>query len=237
MGIFSTRIAAQGGPPMITDDTETVPKGHWEINTAFTIERGADDRLFGTPLLDVNYGLSEHMQFKAEMPWLVLHRNGQSSVNGPGNLNIGIRWRFRDEKEHHRIAMSIYPQFEFNTLKASTNRGLVDKGPELFLPLQWQTRIGKFGLGGDAGYRFRRGADEVTYGVILGRELNERLEVMGEIHSSGVLRQLEESETVFNLGSRVKLTKHTKLLVSAGRSLRPGRDPQFIGYAGLQVNF
>lgn len=44
---------------MITDDTETVPKGRWEINTAFTIERGFDGRLFGTPLLDINYGLSE----------------------------------------------------------------------------------------------------------------------------------------------------------------------------------
>ena len=35
---------------MITDDTETVPRGHWEINTAFTIERTADGRLFGAPL-------------------------------------------------------------------------------------------------------------------------------------------------------------------------------------------
>ena len=35
---------------MITGDTATVPKGHWEINTAFTIERGFDRRFFVTPL-------------------------------------------------------------------------------------------------------------------------------------------------------------------------------------------
>ena len=94
-----TTVSAQGGPPMITDDTETVPTGHWEINSAFTIESGADGRLFGTPLVDFNYGLGEHFQLKIEVPWLLLHNNGQRGVNGLGNTNIGVRWRFRDEKK------------------------------------------------------------------------------------------------------------------------------------------
>lgn len=119
----------QGGPPMITDDTETVPKGRWEINTAFTIERGAGGRLFGTPLLDINYGFSEHAQLKIEIPWLILHRNGQRGISGLGNTNIGVRWRFRDEKKNQRIAMSIYPQIAFNNPTSSFRRGIVDKGP------------------------------------------------------------------------------------------------------------
>ena len=229
---------AQGGPPMITDDTETVPRGHWEINTAFTVERGSDGRTFGFPALDVNYGLSEHLQLKVELPWLMLHNNGQPAVHGPGNVNIGVRWRFRDEKEHHRVAMSIYPQFAFNTPGSSSVRlGIVDRGPEFLMPLQIQTEAGGFGFNADMGYRFRRGPDSVMYGFVVGRELNKRVEVLGEIHGEGTARQLSDSEVVYNLGSRIGMTKHTTLLLSAGKSLRRDHDPRFIGYAGIQVTF
>ena len=227
---------AQGGPPMITDDTKTVPKGHFEINTAFTIERGADGRLFGTPLLDINYGFAEHFQLKVEIPWLVLHRNGQRGVNGLGNTNIGVRWRFRDETKKQRVALSMYPQIEFNTGGASRRRGIVDKGPEFLMPLQWQTQVGKFGVNGDVGYRFKRGVDEMIYGVVIGREF-KRFELMGEIHGTGPTRSLSDSEVVYNLGSRVPLTKHATLIMSAGKSIRRNHDPRFIGYAGMQVNF
>lgn len=229
-------VCAQGGPPMITDDTETIPQGHFEINTAFTVERGSDGRLFGTPLVDFNYGLGDRLQLKIEIPWLVLHNNGQRGVNGPGNLNIGVRWRFRDERKHHRVALSIYPAFEFNTRNSSIRKFLVDKGPEFLLPLQWQTTVGKFGINGDVGCRFKRGTDEMIYGVVLGREF-KHLELLGEIHGTGPTRSLSDSEVVYNLGSRVPLTKHTTLLLSAGKSIRRHFDPRFIGYAGVEITF
>ncbi|MFM9903230.1 MAG: hypothetical protein ACKVQJ_01510 [Pyrinomonadaceae bacterium] len=222
---------------MITDDTETVPQGHWEINTAFTIERGSDGRLFGTPLLDINYGLSEHFQLKVEIPWVVLHRNGQPGLQGLGNTNIGVRWRFRDEKKNQRIAMSIYPQIEFNNPTSSVRRGLVDKGPEFLMPLQWQTQIGGFGINGDIGYRFKRGPDEMIYGVVVGREFKGGFELLGEIHGTGPRSRLRDSEVVYNLGSRIKLTQNITLIMSAGKSIRRNFDPRFIGYGGLQINF
>ena len=228
---------AQGGPPVITDDTGTVPKGHWEINTAFTFERTSDGRLLGIPLLDINYGLSKNTQLKVEVPWLKLSSNGQRSINGPGNTNIGVRWRFRDETEHHRIALSIYPQFEFNNPTSSVRRGLVDKGPEFLLPLQWQTQIGKYGVNGDVGYRFKRGADEIIYGVVVGRTLKEKYDLLAEIHGTGPRSRLGESEVVYNLGSRVKMTSHFTLLLSAGSSIRANHDPRFIAYAGVQTTF
>ncbi len=237
VGIMSLMTAAQGGPPMITDDTETVPKGHWEINTAFTIARGFDGRLFGTPLLDINYGLSKNMQLKVEIPWLVLRRNGQRGISGLGNTNIGVRWRFRDEDKKHRVAMSIYPQIEFNNPTSSRRRGLVDKGPAFLMPLQWQTMVGKFAVGGDVGYRFKRGPDELIYGFIVGRELNSSVEVMGEIHGTGLTRKLGDSEVVYNFGSRIKLNSHANFIFSAGKSIRSNFDPRFIGYVGVQINF
>ncbi|HMM78832.1 MAG TPA: hypothetical protein PKC65_02300 [Pyrinomonadaceae bacterium] len=235
--LFHTFTAfSQGGPPMITDDTETVPRGHFEINTAFTLERGFDTRLFSTPLLDINYGLSRNTQLKVEIPWLVLHRNGQLGIQGLGNTNIGVRWRFRDDDKKHRVAMSIYPQFEFNNPSSSVRRGVVDKGPEFLMPMQWQTKIGKFAVGGDVGYRLKRGPDEIIYGLIVGKQFRS-LELMSEIHGTGPKQQLGKSQIAFNLGSRAKLSNHLTLLLSGGRSIRPGYDPRFIGYAGLRVDF
>lgn len=227
---------AQGGPPMITDDTETVAKGHFEINTAVTFERGTDGDVFETPLLDLNYGLGDHLQLKLEIPWVVLHNYGERTLGGLGNTNIGMRWRFRDETEHHRVALSIYPQLEINNPGPSVRRGLVERGPEFLFPLQWQTKIGKYGINGDVGYRFKRGADELIYGVLLGREF-KHFELLGEIHGTGPRIALGQSEIVYNFGSRMPLTKHTTLLLSAGRSIRSHFDPKFIGYAGIQATF
>jgi len=229
--------SAQGGPPVITDDTETVPGGHWEINTAFTYERGSDGRFFGIPLLDMNYGLSKNTQLKVEVPWLLLRRDGKPGVHGLGNTNIGVRWRFRDEKEHHRIAMSVYPQFEFNNPTSSVRKGLVDRGPEFLMPLQLQTQVGKYGINGDVGYRFKRGPDELIYGVVVGRELNEAFELLGEVHGTGAASRLSQSEIVYDVGSRVKLSSHMTLLLSAGTSIRANLDPRFICYTGIQVTF
>ena len=228
---------AQGGPPMITDDTETVPNGHWEINTAYTLERGSDSRLLGTPLLDINFGLSKNTQVKVEIPWLVLRQNGQPEMSGLGNTNVGVRWRFCDQDEKHRVSISMYPQIEFNNPTSSARRGLVSSGSEFLMPIQWQTTVGKFAVGGDIGYRFRRGLDELIYGLIVGRELNSAVEVMGEIHGAGPATKLRDSEIVFNFGSRVRLNSNANIIFSAGTSIRRNSDPRFVGYFGFQINF
>ncbi|HQZ81910.1 MAG TPA: hypothetical protein PLR83_01700 [Pyrinomonadaceae bacterium] len=237
LGIASVAAKAQGGPPMITDDTGTIPTGHWEINTAFTWERNAEGALYGIPLLDVNYGLSKNAQLKIEIPWVVGHANGGRAIGGVGNTSIAIRWRFRDEREQHRIALSIYPAFEFNTSDASVRRRLVDKGPELLLPLQIQTQVGKYGINGDVGYRFKRGTNELIYGVVIGRTFKNRVDLLAEIHATGPTARLRASEVVYDLGSRIRMTRNTTLLVSAGRSLFNGRDLRFIGYLGIQTTF
>ncbi|PYS98225.1 MAG: hypothetical protein DMF63_16350 [Acidobacteria bacterium] len=228
---------AQGGPPMITDDTGTVAKGHFEINTAFTMEFGEDGRLWGTPLIDFNYGTSKNTQIKVEIPYYVLHVNGQAGVQGLGNTNVGVRWRFRDGDEKGKLALSLYPQIEFNTPGSAARRvGIVDRGPEFLLPLQWEMHWGKTGVNGDVGYRFKRGEDEAIYGVLIGREF-KRFDLLAEIHGTGSRRHLASGEVVFNIGTRVPLTKHATWIMSGGRSVRPGHDPTFVGYAGVQWTF
>ena len=222
---------------MITDDTETVPKHHFEINTAFTVEHGSDGTSYEVPLVDFNYGLNKRMQLKVEMPWAYLHNNGEPTINGLGNMNIGVRWRFRDATEKHKIAMSIYPAFEFNTSQSSVRRGIVDKGPSFLLPLEWQTSVGKYGINGEVGYRFARGQDEVIYGLVVGREINKRVELMAEVYGEGPTNRIAEHAELYNFGTRIGMTKHTTFLFAAGGNFRQNVDPKFIMYAGVQVTF
>jgi hypothetical protein len=170
------------------------------------------------------------------MPWVVVHNFGTNTIGGAGNINIGMRWRFRDETETKRVALSIYPQVEFNTVQSSVRNGIVEKGPSFLMPLQWQTAIGKWGVNGDVGYRFTRGTDELIYGVVVGREINKRVELMGEWHGEGPRNSLNDQVEVYNFGTRVGMTKHATFLFSAGSTLRRHFDPKFIMYAGVQVN-
>lgn len=234
---YATIAFCQGGPPMITDDTETVPKHHFEINNGFTLERGADGTVYSIPDIDFNYGLNKRMQLRIETPWVVVHNNGQPTISGFGNTSIAVRWRFRDETETQKIAISMYPAFEFNTSQSSVRRGIADKGPSFLLPFQWQTEVKKFGINGDVGYRFQRGQDEMIYGIVVGREINKRVELMGEFHGEGPTNRIDQHAEVYNFGTRVGMTKHTTFMFSAGSSLRRNFDPKFIMYAGVQVTF
>src|SRR5437879_8145699 len=94
------QAVAQGGPPLITDDPETPGNGHWEINVAWTLSQKRNARLFAIPLLDVNYGVGEHIQLKAEVPWLVLRERGAKTQSGIGSANFGVKWRFLDNDRH-----------------------------------------------------------------------------------------------------------------------------------------
>src|SRR5436190_11575670 len=120
--LFCGVTCAQGGPPMITDDTATTPKGHFEINTAFTTEFDANGRLWAAPLIDFNYGTSKNTQIYVVVPYLVLHNYGEPGVNGVGNTVVGFKWRFRNGDEKGRVALSMDPRIACNTPGSDARR-------------------------------------------------------------------------------------------------------------------
>src|SRR2546428_5591494 len=93
-------LIAKAGPPLLTDDPETPGNNKWEINIAAIILQRRTERLWSTPLLDINYGLGERIQLKAEIPWMVVlqSRSGGRNQTGPGSANVGVKWRFLDRK-------------------------------------------------------------------------------------------------------------------------------------------
>ena len=224
---------AQGGPPMLTDDPGTPGNRRWEVNIAFTVEESRAARTFGVPLIDANYGLGERLQLKIEAPWLV-----GGGENGLGNALLGIKWRFLDE-EAHGVALGLYPQIGFRAPAASRKRGLGEPHGEYLLPLSAQKQIGPVSANAEIGFAYRpHDRDEWVYGLAIGREVSERLEVIGEMFGSSP-RTARQTDILLNIGLRGRLNKRLVLLLAAGTGLgnRTREKPRLLGYLGGQFLF
>ncbi|TWJ17567.1 transporter [Geobacter argillaceus] len=234
--LFVSTGPAFAGPPLQTDDTGTPGDKHWEINIAYTLDKRHTVVTHQTPILDLNYGVGDNIQLKYEVPWLVLHENGVGTKSGLGNSVAGMKWRFLDEKRDG-VAMSVYPQFEFNNPTNSADRGIVDEGTDLRLPLQATKKFGPVWLNGEVGYTFRQhNDDEWLYGLSSGYEIREDLTLLGEVHG-GSTKEFKKHEVVFNVGTQWDFDKKYGLLASIGRSFRSGAsgEPNLLLYLGLQI--
>jgi hypothetical protein len=64
-------VAAQGGPPFITNDPGTPGDGNWEVNIMTYSEGHPATRIFNAPILDLNYRVGSRIQLTYEVPYLV----------------------------------------------------------------------------------------------------------------------------------------------------------------------
>ena len=114
-----------------------------------------------------------------------------------------------------------------------------ETGAELRLPVELSREFGPVAIVSEVGYQIvQRQKDEWIYGVAVAHKINERIELLGEIHGESQ-RDFTANQIVFNVGGRYSLTKHHTLLFSSGRSLRPAsaKQPTWVAYVGLQFHF
>ncbi len=227
-------ICTYAGPPILTDDTGTPGPGKWEISAGVTTDkRTAEDR-FNTPVLDINYGIGEHIQLNYSISWVVLHIKDEGTKNGLGNSEIAVKWRFADE-DRYGIALSVYPRPIFNNPTSSADRGLVDKGSTFRLPVQMERKIGVININMEFGHDFhQRDGDEWLYGFVLKYAEIKGFEALAEIFGTSN-NSFKRHETVFNLGARWDIGKNYTLLSSAGRSFHSATDQSsLLSYLGMQ---
>src|SRR6266446_6214579 len=86
------------GPPFVTDDPEPPPPYTWEINIPFILERSHHELDMDAPLVDLNYGLP-NVQLKLEIPVKVVHAGGDGTEAGPGDMLLGVKWRFFQDEQ------------------------------------------------------------------------------------------------------------------------------------------
>jgi len=226
----------QGGPPLITDDPGTPGSGHWEINTAVTLEDRAAGRLWDAPLVDANYGWGEHIQLKLEIPWRVGTTPAAGTVSGLGEALAGVKWRFLDQ-DTSGIDLGTYPQVGFQTVTSSARKGVAQDYTNVILPLTVQRNLGFLSANIEVGWEWRSGEHSHEFaGLALGKQLSERLEAIGEIYTD-MPGRIAEATVFWEAGGRWTVNKHLVLLFSAGTGLRGSpADPRlrFLGYLGTQ---
>jgi hypothetical protein len=232
---------AQGGPPLLTDDPDTPGPNHWEINVATMSEEIFHAWLLATPLLDMNYGVGEHIQLKYQVQFneLVPAPGGGGARAGMGNSLAGVKWRFLDQTNSSWLEISIYPQLEFVYPGSSGPRGLADSGDNVLLPMEVEHKFEKLTVYAEGGYiRNEYQPMAAWYGLAGEYELSEKFSLMGEFYG-GFDRAFEHNWLSLNLGFRRSLTEHVALIGSAGPGLfgPQERAPAFMSYLALQLTF
>lgn len=230
------QVYGQGGPPMITDDPGTVAKGHYEINSGITAELTTTESLFEFPFIDLNYGVSKRQHINFEVPVVSQFRTGFETQSGLGKLGIGTKLRFLDQ-DSAVLDISTHPAAYFVLSNNAVDKGIIENGTEIFIPVEFQKKFGKSLLGLECGWlNNSKSTAAWTYGMLFAREFSSVFNAAIEIN--GNMNPAFSATTLFvNLGTRVTMSQQFILLVSGGKSIvsPPGIASQYISYIGLQL--
>src|SRR5262249_22944176 len=156
---------------------------------------------------------------------------GAETASHVGRANFGVKWRFADEKETG-VSLATYPQVLFR-LQSGTG----EERTSFFLPLIVQKDLGLLSANLEAGYEWRSGGAPGLWlgGLALGRELSDRVEVIGEVFTESP-SDFASAEVAWNLGGRWKLGPALVLLFSGGTGFKgSGESPRVRaqGYLGM----
>lgn len=173
---------------------------------------------------------------KFEVPWVRAREKEEKTLVGAGDAVAGVKWRFLG-REGTRIAWSIYPQFEVNTVHSSVAKGIVEEGHQLLVPTEFTVEFVHGEINGEVGRTFVEGRpDHWIFAMSTESHVGSRLELLAELHDEQI--HGNAAELFANIGARPKLTRQMILLLAAGRTVHDPLDerPRVYVYAGLQVN-
>jgi hypothetical protein len=243
--LFALRILpafAQGGPPMLTDDSGVPGNNKWENNLAFEFEGSKDDYVKNFPIFDLNYGVGTRIQLKAEFTWVA--DKGEKLANRFDNITLGCKYRIIDGKEDE-LSLSVYPQpiISFNTEQAGKNVvfGIV-------LPVAINREIAEIGVNLQGGYQVIGNQSEFFLGLCLDHDFGKILTLLAEVHSTvgriadndvtGADAIYFREGTFLNLGAQIKISGDQVILLGIGKDLESPESSStaanFYGYAGVQ---
>ena len=211
---------AHAGPPFRTDDPETVEYQHWEFYTATQYENDGGNLSGTAPHLEVNYGVAPNVQLHLLVPDAYTHSRGGPTLLGPGDVELGVKYRFLQEGDYRPMA-GVFPLFEVPT--GSRSRGLGTGQPQLFLPLWLQKSKGPWTTYGGGGYWINPGTGNKNYwyaGWLLQRDIFKWLTIGGEIFHLTPASVDASSQTGYNFGAIVNFSEKHHLIFSMGTDIK-----------------
>ncbi len=253
----ATPLHAQGGPPFITDDPGTPGNRHWEINFGWIADHNPGQAYYQLPDIDMNYGWGDRIQLKYELPLAAATDEHNTTRAGLGESLLGIKWR---PYEHHlsgepksdenmNFSLGTYPQVSINNPTSAVRRGIVENGPQYYLPVEFTAKLGPVDFDGEVGRWIGNKLVPSRWGrgLIAGHEFSERLELYSEIYDLQDANRIgtapKQREFTVDFGGRQTLDRagHLRLLFMGGRGIqavtRGNSEPNWIAYLGVQILF
>jgi len=233
MLLTSWSVPALAGPPYNTDDPEPVEYRHWEFYLASQNAHDRDGRTGTAPHFEVNYGVIANVQLHLIAPLTYSVPNGKRTAYGPGDTEIGVKYRFVQEQEFvPQIGM--FPFLEVPT--GSRTSGLGNGTAQLFLPLWLQKGIGPWTTYGGAGFWIDAGRTSRHFwyfGWLVQRRLFDGFTLGTELFYQTPREPGTERDVRFNIGGVIDVSNAHHILLSAGRGF--AGPNLFQGYAAYQL--
>jgi hypothetical protein len=246
---------AQGGPPFITDDPGTPGNRHWEINFGWIADHNPGAAYYQLPDIDMNYGWGDRIQLKYELPLAAATDQNNTTRAGLGESLLGVKWRYFEHHtagepktdENMTFSLGTYPQASINNPTGAVRRGIVENGPQYYLPVEFTAKLGPIGFDGEVGRWFGNKLTPSRWGrgLIAGHEFNERTELYTEIYdlqdANRIVAVPKQRELTLDVGGRQTLdhSGHLRLLFMGGRGIqavtRQNSEPNWIAYVGIQI--
>jgi hypothetical protein len=236
--------------PIAIEETRALPAAPGQPATPGQVIGG-----IGESLLGIKWRFYEH---HPSDPWMK-NRFGTGLLSVFGHQQQSQPTATEASEPVTNFAIGTYPQLYLDNPTRSVPRGLVAPGPNFYLPVEVNGRIGPIRYNADAGYNFGNHALAQSWnrGLLLGHEFTDRTEAYIEIYdlqdanrihtNQGVgqfaTNKPKQRETTLDIGGRQALNhnKTLNLLLMAGRSFQTvtaatnNSQPSWIAYVGVQL--
>ncbi len=222
---------AFAGPPFLTDDPEPVDYHHWEAYLFSTLDKDSTSTYIEGPAVEVNTGAAPNLQLHLIVPAAFSSISHGPSGFGMGDIEVGAKYRFIQEKNHHP-QVGTFPMLELPTGDAKL--GLGNGRLWARLPIWLQKSWGPWTSYGGGGYVVNPAAGMRDYpfgGWLVQRELNKRLTLGSEVFAQGAISVGGRSSTIINSGGFYNFNPNFSLLFTAGHTV--AGESHTVGYLGL----
>lgn len=217
--ILAISNAVYAGPPFRTDDPETVEYRNGEFYVANTYANDRDGLSGTAPQLETNFGVAPNVQLHLIIPMAFNRPNGESTLYGPGDVELGVKYRFIQEAEN-RPMIGTFPLVHLPT--GNSDRGLGNGSAQVFLPLWLQKAWGPWQTYGGGGYWINPGTDNRNFwffGWQVQREIDKRLTIGAEIFNQTPSIKDGSYQTGFNIGAMINFTENHHFIFSGGTDI------------------
>jgi len=146
---------ARANHPMLSDDTEVLDKGTWQLELHAERSRGDQNGLTtrGTlAIASIAYGIAKDLEVQVEQPYVRLSANdgtSTSEVKGRTDVQLELKWNFYDR---NGVGLLLKPVLSLPTGSDETS----DEHAQYGLELAAAKEFGEFELLGNVGYASNR---------------------------------------------------------------------------------